>query len=133
MKGLSVGSFPLTVGLLLFSIIVSAHHGSAAYDTSKNISITGRVTDFQFINPHVLIYIEVQNRDGRVVEWSGELTSPNRLARSSRGATVKWHRESLKLGEMIELGGNPAVNGAPSLRLTKVIDANGVVLIGGDS
>jgi len=133
MKGLSVGSFPLTVGLLLFSIIVSAHHGSAAYDTSKNISIKGRVTDFQFINPHVLIYIEVQNQDGRVVEWSGELTSPNRLARSSRGATVKWHRESLKLGEMIELGGNPAVNGAPSLRLTKVIDANGAALIGGDS
>ena len=133
MKSLSVGSFPLAVGFLFFSIIVSAHHGSAAYDTSKNISITGRVTDFQFINPHVLIYIEVQNRDGRVVEWSGELTSPNRLARSSRGATVKWHRESLKLGEMIELGGNPAVNGAPSLRLTKVIDANGVVLIGGDS
>ena len=133
MKSLSVGSFPLAVGFLFFSIIVSAPHGSAAYDTSKNISITGRVTDFQFINPHVLIYIEVQNRDGRVVEWSGELTSPNRLARSSRGATVKWHRESLKLGEMIELGGNPAVNGAPSLRLTKVIDANGVVLIGGDS
>lgn len=133
MKGLSVGSFPLTVGLLLFSIIVSAHHGSAAYDTSKNISIKGRVTDFQFINPHVLIYIEVQNQDGRIVEWSGELTSPNRLARSSRGATVKWHRESLKLGEMIELGGNPAVNGAPSLRLTKVIDANGVVLVGGGS
>ena len=133
MKGLSVGSFPLAVGLLLFSIIVSAHHGSAAYDTSKNISMKGRVTDFQFINPHVLIYIEVQNQDGRVVEWSGELTSPNRLARSSRGATVKWHRESLKLGEMIELGGNPAVNGAPSLRLTKVIDANGVVLVGGGS
>ena len=133
MRRLSVGSFPLAVGLLLFSIIVSAHHGSAAYDTSKNISIKGRVTDFQFINPHVLIYIGVQNQDGRVVEWSGELTSPNRLARSSRGATVKWHRESLKLGEMIELGGNPAVNGAPSLRLTKVIDANGAALIGGDS
>ena len=133
MRGLSVGSFPLAVGFLLFSIIVSAHHGSAAYDTSKNISIKGRVTDFQFINPHVLIYIEVQNQDGRVVEWSGELTSPNRLARSSRGATVKWHRESLKLGEMIELGGNPAVNGAPSLRLTKVIDTNGAALIGGDS
>ena len=133
MRGLPVSGFPLTVGLLLFSIIVSAHHGSAAYDTSKNISMKGRVTDFQFINPHVLIYIEVQNQDGRVVEWSGELTSPNRLARSSRGATVKWHRESLKLGEMIELGGNPAVNGAPSLRLTKVIDANGVVLVGGGS
>ncbi len=133
MRRLSVGSFPLAVGFLLFSIIVSAHHGSAAYDTSKNISMKGRVTDFQFINPHVLIYIEVQNQDGRVVEWSGELTSPNRLARSSRGATVKWHRESLKLGEMIELGGNPAVNGAPSLRLTKVIDANGAALIGGDS
>ena len=35
MKSLSVGSFPLAVGLLFFSIIVSAHHGSAAYDTSK--------------------------------------------------------------------------------------------------
>jgi ribulose-5-phosphate 4-epimerase/fuculose-1-phosphate aldolase len=119
--------------MLIFSAGLSAHHGGAAYDTTKNVSVTGRVTDFQFINPHVLIYVEVEGEDGEVVEWSGELTSPNRLARSGRGATVQWHREILKPGDVIELGGNPAMNGAPSLRLLKVVDANGVVLIGDGS
>ena len=32
-----------------------AHHGAAAYDSSKMVTVTGTVTDFQFVNPHVMI------------------------------------------------------------------------------
>lgn len=32
-----------------------AHHGEANYSPDKLVTVTGRVADFQFINPHVLI------------------------------------------------------------------------------
>ena len=132
MSGMAFARSAIMALTLGFYTGLAAHHGGAAYDSSRNISVKGKVTDFQFINPHVLIYIEVEGENGEVVQWSGELTSPNRLARS-RGGSVQWHKEILKPGDMIELGGNPAANGAPSLRLLKVVDANGVVLIGDDS
>jgi hypothetical protein len=122
----------LAAALSLLALNLSAHHGGAAYDSSETITVSGTVTDFQFINPHVLIYMAVTGENGEVVEWSGELTSPNRLARMADPGSVRWHREILKPGDEIELTGNPAASGAPSLRLHKVVDATGRVIIGGD-
>ena len=116
---------------LLFSIALYAHHGAGAYDTSQIVTVTGEVSEFRFINPHVLISAQITGEDGSVVEWSGELTSPNRLARA-QGGGVKWHTELLKPGDEVTLTGNPARNGAPFLRLTKVADGSGQVLIGGN-
>jgi hypothetical protein len=108
---------------------LEAHHGAAVYDLQKSITVTGTVTKFMFINPHVLIYVEVKGDDGSVVEWSGELTSPIRL---SRGAAqgVKWTKDILKPGDKVSLTGSPARNGAPVLVLTRVVDASGRVLVG---
>ncbi len=125
----SVSCFAL--GLLLFSVGASAHHGGAAYDGSQTITVTGAVTKFEFINPHVLIYVAVADEGGKVVEWSGELTTPIRLARMDTGGAAKWSKDILQLGDEIMLSGNPARSGAPSLRLRKVIDSHGVALIGG--
>ncbi len=122
----------LAAGPLLFASGAWGHHGGAAYDSDKTTTVMGAVTKFEFINPHVLIYIAVTNDDGEVVEWSGELTSPNRLARMDRGATVQWSTDILRPGDEIVLSGNPARSGAPSLRLRTVVDANGVAIIGGN-
>lgn len=124
--------FALGLAVSFLSCASLAHHGGAAYDSSKTVTVTGTVTDFRFINPHVLIYIAVEGDDGEVVEWSGELTSPNRLARMAQPGSVRWHKEILRPGDEIELTGNPAVTGAPSLRLRKVVDSTGTAIIGGD-
>jgi len=122
------------LGLLLTTLLVSsglsAHHGAGVYDREQTVSRTGTVTQFQFVNPHVLIYIAVDEKDGKTVEWSGELTSPNRLARMGLG-DVKWHKDLLKPGDVVTLTGSPARNGAPALLLNKVERADGTVLIGG--
>jgi len=122
----------VTLAGICASVRVVAHHGGAAYDSDQTTTVTGPVTQFQFVNPHVLISIAVTGADGKVVEWSGELTSPNRLARMAQPGSVRWHREILKPGDVIELTGNPAVSGAPALRLHKVVDATGTAIIGGD-
>ena len=128
-KKIISASIAIITGLCLV-MAASAHHGGAAYDSSQSTTVTGAVTRFEFINPHVLIYIAVTEDDGDVVEWSGELTSPNRLARMERGSTTKWSKDLLKPGDEITLGGNPARSGAPSLRLRTVVDSHGVVLVG---
>jgi hypothetical protein len=113
---------------LLVSIQLSAHHGAAIYDQTKSVTVTGTVTQFRFVNPHVLIFANVTGPDGKTVEWSGELTSPTRLARGEEGE-VKWTRDIIKAGDRITLTGNPARNGAPALVLHRVVDGNGRVLV----
>lgn len=123
----------MTLGLLA-SGPAPAHHGGALYDSSRTISVQGRVTQFKFVFPHTLVYIAVEGPDGNTVEWSGELTTPNRLARGiAGGATptpIKWTANTLLPGDLIELTGNPARNGAPSMRIQRLVDATGRALIG---
>jgi hypothetical protein len=104
-----------------------AHHGAGVFEPEKKITVQGTVTDFQFVNPHVLVYMTVKGEDGKDVQWGGELTSPNRLARDSR--TVKWHKAILKPGDPITLTGHPARNGAPMMDVLKIVDGQGTVLI----
>ena len=126
----------LLIGASMASMSVSAHHGGSFYDVTNSVTVRGTVTEFRFVNPHVVIVIAVENDDAELVEWSGELTSPNRLARAASGGgatnTIHWSRDILAPGDEIELTGNPARNGAPSMRITKVVDANRVALLGGD-
>ena len=114
---------------VLMSNTLFAHHGAGVYDREQSVTHTGSVTQFHFVNPHVLIYIAVEQEDGTTVEWSGELTSPNRLARMGLG-DVRWHKDLLHPGDVITLTGNPARNGAPALLLNTVQSADGTTLIG---
>lgn len=126
-----VGGVFLASLLLVVAAGASAHHGGAAYDNAATVEVVGKVTRFEFVNPHVLIYANVSDEAGNTVEWSGELTSPNRLARSER-SSIRWHKDIFQPGDDITLIGSPARSGAPSLRLEEVLNADGVRMIGGD-
>jgi hypothetical protein len=108
----------LVLGVLLVSLSAFAHHGEANYDTSAVVDVKGTVSDFQFINPHVLIHIDAKDSSGNVENWTCEATSPNFLLR--RG----WTKSTLKPGDEITASGHRAKNGAPLLRLMKIV-ANG--------
>jgi hypothetical protein len=109
----------LAAFVLLGSSVAFAHHGTANYDTNKLITVKGPVTGFQFINPHVIIALDVKDDKGTMVNWQGELTSPNRLTRTG------WTKDSLKPGEVISLSGFPSKTGAPEIWIQKVMLADG--------
>ena len=112
------------VVICVFSAIpLLAHHGDAGYDTSKLVTVKGTVTDFQFINPHVEISLDVKNEDGAVENWQGEMNSPNILARASG-----WNKNTLKPGDQIILEGHRAKNGLKVIRVEKVSLADGTEL-----
>jgi uncharacterized protein DUF6152 len=124
-----VAALCVALGASSTAIPVSAHHGAALFEDVKTVTVTGTVTDFQFVNPHVLVYLTVKGEDGSEARWGGELTSPNRLARMD--GAVKWHKGILKPGDTITMTGHPARNGAPAMHTTKIVDAHGAVLIDG--
>lgn len=119
----------IALGGLSASLPVFAHHGAGLFEPEKLQTVTGTVTEFHFVNPHVLVYLTVKGADGKEIRWGGELTSPNRLARMDVG--VKWHKDIIKPGDQITMTGHPARNGAPAMDITKIVDAKGVVLIDG--
>jgi len=72
-----------------------AHHGSAAYDMTKTITLKGVVTSYDFVNPHAEIRVEVTDSSGHKANWIAETNNPGRLVR--RG----WGRNTLKPGDVI--------------------------------
>jgi hypothetical protein len=115
----------LPIILLALAGTVSAHHGSAAYAMEKSVTYKGTVTEFQFVNPHVLIYMDVKDAGGQVTNWAGELTSPNRLTR------LGWNKDTLKVGDEITMTGAPSKSGAPRMWATKLSNASGELKTGG--
>jgi len=115
MKKRSVFFLAVTATLLSIPGFLLAHHSAAAYETAKQITVTGNVTEFHFVNPHVLIYMTQSGAEGTTRNWQGELTSPNRLIR------VGWTKDTIKAGDSIALTGYPAKDGGNSIRITKVV------------
>ena len=104
---------------LLVSISAFAHHGMAAYDLDRRITVKGSVTKFEFVNPHVLLHLTVKDDKGKLVEWVAETGSPNMMRRSG------WTKNTLKAGDQITVIGQPARNGSATMRFLKVVLPDG--------
>jgi len=105
--------------LLVLSVSAFAHHGGAAYDMSNPLTVKGTVTEFQFINPHSLVFFDVKNDKGEVEHWQGELTAPNKLARAG------WTKRSLNPGDKVTITGAVGKNNAHALTIRKLIGPDG--------
>lgn len=106
--------------LLLFTGSVVAHHANSAYDRTKEISITGAVTKWQFINPHSGIWLDVEESPDNTLEWSGEFQGTLDLYRH-----FQWNKNTFKRGDIVTLIGYPARNGSATISTRKVVFANG--------
>ena len=101
----------LIIRMMLIAVfmigIAQAHHSSIPwYDLNADqVTVTGVVTEFQFLNPHVYIFVTVAKTDGIVEEWKLEGTSRNRLLR------IGWTEDSIKLGQTVTATGFPAWRG----------------------
>ena len=119
MKNILLALFAAFAILLAAPGLALAHHGTSAYDTSKLTTVKGTVTDFQFINPHVMITVDMTDDNGKTETWICEANSPNVLSRHG------WDRDMIKKGDQITVIGNRPKNGAKTLRLQKVVLSNG--------
>lgn len=112
--------FVLAAGVSIGAGPLFAHHGrGATYDMKKQTTLKGTVTEVAWRNPHVVIYMDVKEVDGNVVNWAFENSSVSTLARQG------YNRNSLKIGQEITAVVNPSAQGAPRGIVVKVILAGG--------
>jgi len=97
----------LAAGLIAAAVLpANAHHSFAAFDVATQKTITGTVKQVDWTNPHIWIWVDVQNDKGSVDTFGFEGMSPNFLAR--RG----WTRTTLKVGDKVTVNYRPMKDGS---------------------
>lgn len=118
-----------TVCLLVLSLAGAvspalAHHSfDAEYDANKTATLTGIVTNVEWINPHAFITISFKDESGATKEMKVELGPPYALTRGG------WKRDTVKIGDKITMQDTALAkdgsNRAGSTQNTFLVLANG--------
>jgi hypothetical protein len=116
------GVFIAAAGLLLVSGPLVAHHGGASFDTTKELTLKGTVTEWIWANPHCFLKFDAKDDTGTVRNWAVETQNPTDMTR--RG----WARTSFKAGDEVTVTLQPVKGGAPVGRIRSVVLANGQTL-----
>jgi hypothetical protein len=62
--------------------LVGHHSRAAQFDRNQEVTFTGPVTNVEWLNPHVYVFIDVQDETtGEVAKWGFEGGTPNILLR----------------------------------------------------
>ena len=99
--------------------VAYAHHGFGTFDMTKEIEITGTVTNLAFVNPHSWLYLDVTGPDGRRVPMRCEMRSATTLRRSG------WTPEMFPVGGQVTIKGSPDRNEATACYVSTVVLADG--------
>jgi hypothetical protein len=110
------------IAVLLATASAIAHHSNSAFDGDKVMVLTGTVTEWKWTNPHVWIFLSVDDGTGGKVQWEIEGRTPGQLVRAG------WSKSSLKPGDVITVDFSPAKDGSHTGLLTRVRLADGSVL-----
>jgi hypothetical protein len=117
MKGLA--GYAVGAALMLAPASIGAHHSHAMFDMTREVTITGTVTNYSYRNPHVFLYIDVKEPDGRVTAWSIEMSNITNMER--RGV----FRSTFKTGDVVTVKVNPLDDGRPGGNYTSITAADG--------
>lgn len=74
---------------------------STVYDLSRKVTLDGRVTRIDWVNPRAYIFIDVRDASGTVTNWAAEIGNPLELEKGG------WKSSTLKLGDAVTVEGSP--------------------------
>jgi hypothetical protein len=124
-----LGALVAGLGLFCLTVPVVAHHGfETEYDANKKVSLAGVVTQVEWKNPHMRVYVDVTDASGKVTNWNLELTSPNTVQRQG------WGKNDLKVGDKVVFegyAGKVVESRASLLSITKAGDGRPLFVQGG--
>lgn len=98
----------LTIALVPLTHVAAHHSPAMLYDLTKETSVTGIVTEYQLGNPHMRIYLDVDN-NGTTEKWLAEGGSRTQLMR------VGWTGMEVVPGDKVTVRGHPARDGTTKL------------------
>lgn len=102
-------------GLAMSGLAIHAHHSlSPVYDDSQQVTIEGLITQFQFVNPHPFVMMDVKDGSGGAQQWRLEMDNLSELTE------VGMTSQTLKPGDRIVVTGSPARTKSQSLYIRKL-------------
>jgi hypothetical protein len=101
------GSVLVLAVMLVLGLRAHSHHSFAAtYDEDKTITVEGRITQFQYRNPHSFLSVEAPDDTGMMYLWGAEWGGAGQLG--NQGVT----RYTIQTGDVVTISGNPGRNAA---------------------
>lgn len=95
------------LSVLAFSLPARAHHSLVGeFDTEVSFELRGKITEVEWTNPHIWLYLDVAEDNGNTTIWQCEMGSPNQLIR------LGWAKEDLPPGTVIRAQANPSRDGS---------------------
>ncbi|MEO8309024.1 MAG: DUF6152 family protein [Pseudomonadota bacterium] len=110
--------------LTCFSAPAWVHHSGAMFDATKEATVTGTITEFNWTNPHSSFKVSVPNSDGKEDIWAIEMNSPQNLVPQG------WKRTTLKAGDKVTVTVRPLRDGKPGGSYMAIVLADGTKLSG---
>ena len=99
----------LTAATALASLPAIAHHGWSTYDETKPLTVTGKIVETHYENPHATIRVDVQGK-----RWLAVLAPVSRM--ESRGATA----EKVAVGKQVTMVGYASKEKADEMRVERI-------------
>ena len=111
---------------VLLGLPATGHHSIALqYDMTREITISGRIVEMEWRNPHSWLSVEVEGETGRPELWRVEFGGANSLYR--RG----WRQDDLPVGAEVTIHGLPSRDGSRQIEGDEVTFADGRSLFSG--
>jgi len=96
--------------LALVAVTADAHHSIAGmYDQSRRVTLDGVIAQYQFVNPHPFVVVNVTSTNGTAQTWKAELD--NRWELQNIGMTPT----TFNVGERVVVSGSPGRDRTPLL------------------
>jgi len=108
-----------SLALLLYVSPALAHHSFAMFDQSKVVYLSGKVKQFEWVNPHAWLHLTVTSASGSEATWSFEGGSVAQLA------SLGWKPDSFPAGVEVKIGFRPMKDGSRGGQLMNVTLPNG--------
>ncbi len=109
------------VAISFFSTPALPHHSHAMYEPTQRITLKGTVSQLQWNNPHVFLYINAEDENGEVGNWTLEGGAPAVLLRQG------WPSEGAQPGDAITVTIRPLLAGTRGGLIRTVTFADGSV------
>jgi uncharacterized protein DUF6152 len=97
---------------------VAAHHSHAMFDHTKQETVSGTVTSFDYRNPHVGLYLDIDSGGKKVNYWVEMSNVQNMITRGIGKATFKP-------GDKVTVKLHPLKDGRPGGNYVSILAADG--------